>query len=193
MPPKKSTASGTKPKGPRGPPPAVRIYLIAYNLVSFFLWTVILTTLLKHLLIGPQTSSVVLHKISTFMEPLRRHRKYFVKAYKHLPVPVANLLLKASTTHSHIGGLVAFVQSLAVLEIVHAALGWVRSPIPTTAIQVGSRLWAVWGVTERYDSAATTPAYASMIFAWSVTEVIRYAFYANQLIGASPKILLWAR
>lgn len=196
MPPKKSSApgahAGSKPK-PKGPPPAVKYYLIAYNLVSFFLWSVLLITLGKHLIMGPQTSSALLHKVSTLLEPFRPHRKYLIKAYKNLPAPLANLLVKASTTHSHIGGLVAFVQSLAVLEVVHAALGWVRSPVPTTAIQVASRLWSVWGVTEAFDSAATSPAYPAMIFAWSATEVIRYNFYANQLLGNVPYLLLWAR
>jgi very-long-chain (3R)-3-hydroxyacyl-CoA dehydratase len=195
MPPKSTSPAKQQARkaAAKGPPPAIRAYLIAYNIVSFFLWTMILSTLLKHLILGPQTSSYVLHRVSTFMEPLRPYRKYFIKSYKHLPAPVAKLLVKASTTHSHIGGLVAFVQSLAVLEIVHAALGWVRSPVPTTAIQVASRLWSVWGVTEQYESSATTPFYATMILAWSVTEVIRYAFYANQLLGGNPKGLLWLR
>ena len=44
--------------------------------------------------------------------------------------------------------MVKVTQSLAVLEVVHAALGWVRSPVATTAMQVASRLWSVWGVVE---------------------------------------------
>lgn len=41
-----------------------------------------------------------------------------------------------------------WTQTLAVLEVVHAALGWVRSPLGTVASQVASRLWTVWGVVE---------------------------------------------
>ncbi|KDN39910.1 PTPLA-domain-containing protein [Tilletiaria anomala UBC 951] len=199
MPPKGSSASGVKSKlasgetKPKSPSVAIQLYLIAYNLVSFFLWTVILATLVKHLLLGPQNSSYILHRISSFMEVFRPHRTYLIQKYSSLPAPLRSLLVKASTTHSHMGGLVAFVQTLAVLEVAHAALGWVRSPVPTTAIQVASRLWSVWAVTERFDAAATTPFYASMIFAWSFTEVVRYAFYANQLMDHVPRPLLWAR
>lgn len=32
-----------------------------------------------------------------------------------------------------------------------------------------------------------------MILAWSVTECIRYAFYALSLLGFAPKPLLWLR
>ena len=32
-----------------------------------------------------------------------------------------------------------------------------------------------------------------MVLAWSITEVIRYAFYALNLFNAAPYILLWCR
>lgn len=32
-----------------------------------------------------------------------------------------------------------------------------------------------------------------MILAWSITECIRYSFYACNLIGIEPKILTWLR
>ena len=40
--------------------------------------------------------------------------------------------------------------NLAVLEVLHALLGWVRSPLATTLIQVSSRLYLVWGVTHMF-------------------------------------------
>ena len=32
-----------------------------------------------------------------------------------------------------------------------------------------------------------------MVFAWSLTEVIRYSFYACSLLGKEPYTLLWLR
>jgi very-long-chain (3R)-3-hydroxyacyl-CoA dehydratase len=32
-----------------------------------------------------------------------------------------------------------------------------------------------------------------MVFAWSFTEVIRYTFYALNLVGLNPRFLLWLR
>ena len=37
------------------------------------------------------------------------------------------------------------------------------------------------------------PIYASMIIAWSTTEVVRYCFYACMLTGLEPRPLLWLR
>lgn len=39
----------------------------------------------------------------------------------------------------------------------------------------------------------TNPLYASMVLAWSVTEVIRYVYYALSLVGSEPYPLLWIR
>lgn len=60
------------------------------------------------------------------------------------------VLQRAQTAYLRVGTQTAFVQSFAILEIVHVILGWVRSPLPTTAAQVASRLFLVWGITEQF-------------------------------------------
>ena len=40
----------------------------------------------------------------------------------------------------------AIFQTLAILEIVHAGIGFVRSPVATTATQVFSRVVVVWTI-----------------------------------------------
>ncbi|KAK0551272.1 hypothetical protein OC845_002284 [Tilletia horrida] len=173
---------------------AVRIYLIAYNYASFFGWSIILFSLFKHLAIGPQSPTIV-HRFAEYaLKNFRPLRLIALPVFaKHLPPKLIIFLVRAATAQQHLGGIVTFVQSFAVLEVVHAALGLVRSPVGTTAIQVGSRLFSVWGVAERYSSASTNPFYASMIFAWSLTECVRYPFYAQQLLGNDTPVLLWAR
>src|SRR5882724_5815564 len=37
------------------------------------------------------------------------------------------------------------------------------------------------------------PIYASMVLAWSMTEIIRYSFYATNLLKYEPRWLLWLR
>ena len=52
-------------------------------------------------------------------------------------------------------GLATFLtysQSAALLEILHAAVGLVRSPVIVTALQVGSRIAALWAVNESEDA-----------------------------------------
>lgn len=202
MPPKNSPtkrggASAPAKKSPaarKGPPAAIKYYLVVFNFVSFFGWVLVLSTLVKHLALGPQSFSAPVKYASEWMAPLRRLRIGIVKTYgDRLPEPFATLVERASNSHTFVGSLVALVQSLAIMEVVHAAIGWVRSPVPTTALQVASRLFMVWGVTERFSSAWTSPFYASMVLAWAITECIRYPFYANQLLGTEGRGLLWAR
>lgn len=173
----------------------VRGYLIAYNLASFFGWALILSTTIKHLVLGPQTFSAPQRLAGDILASLRPFRAWFQEKYAnpYLPAFALELLERASLLHRHVGALVALVQSFAVLEVLHAALGWVRSPVPTTVIQVASRLWLVWGISERYSESAGSAFYASMVFAWSLTECVRYSFYANSLMGSENDGLLWAR
>merc|ERR1712183_321821 len=85
-------------------------------------------------------------------------------------------------------------QFVALLEVVHAGVGLVRSGEFTTFTQVYSRvhvLYLVWGIMGyvKYDPRA----FAIMIFAWTVTEVVRYSFYLCNLLGYVPYPLLWCR
>lgn len=98
------------------------------------------------------------------------------------------------------------IQCFAVIEIYNAATGIVKSPFMTTLMQVSSRLLVVLGIWTVYpeSSGNYSIAYLTVHFAWGVTEVIRYYYYANHLISqqtpapgySAPKvspILLWLR
>ena len=72
-------------------------------------------------------------------------------------------------------------------------------------MQVASRVVLVWVVVEGFGGVPTkegggegleqSPAYSSMLLAWSITEVIRYSFFVCQLHKdvVVPKWLAWAR
>lgn len=63
-------------------------------------------------------------------------------------------------------------------------------------MQVASRLALVWGAVHLYPAAARGPAYGAMLLAWSVTEVVRYLFFALSLSGrpgGPPAALRWQR
>ncbi len=88
----------------------------------------------------------------------------------------------------------AAVQGLAALEVLHAALGWVRSPVVATAMQIASRLFVVllparllraqdeWGV-----------AYLAICVAWTLSDLTRYLYYVAMLLGCAPQLLKRAR
>ena len=93
--------------------------------------------------------------------------------------------------------LLNIAQGLAVLEIVHAALKFVNSPVVSTAAQVVSRLIVLVLINLFYKSELTDGyVYTGIVvvsFAWSITEIVRYSFYALQLLGNVPKFLVWCR
>jgi very-long-chain (3R)-3-hydroxyacyl-CoA dehydratase len=60
-------------------------------------------------------------------------------------------------------------------------------------MQVSSRLLLVWGIVNNFPFVAKSAGYSSMLFAWGVTEVIRYGFFVFTLSGYSPGIILWLR
>ena len=72
--------------------------------------------------------------------------------------------------------------------------GLVRSPISTTAIQVSSRILLVWAIIHPYPETTTpSPFYSSMLLAWSITEVIRYSYFFQNLRSGVPAWLTWLR
>eukprot|EP00878_Enallax_costatus_P001738 GHUV01001894.1.p1 GENE.GHUV01001894.1~~GHUV01001894.1.p1 ORF type:complete len:277 (+),score=42.02 GHUV01001894.1:100-831(+) len=104
-------------------------------------------------------------------------------------------------------------QTAAIMEVVHAAAGIVKSPVAITAMQVASRLWCLWGVivpcadhvipnallTPKMQSALGLPAWANINFislmtAWAASEIIRYGFFAlKEAFGTPPYIATWLR
>ncbi|KAL8628896.1 hypothetical protein Q9189_005389 [Teloschistes chrysophthalmus] len=92
------------------------------------------------------------------------------------------------------GDFAKWTQTVAILEILHSAFGLVRSPLPTTFLQVASRLLLVWAVVDRFPSVTTsTPFYSSMLLAWSATEVVRYSYFVLNLRGSVPGFMTWLR
>lgn len=184
MPSKKSAAPAASKKPVSG---LTRIYLFFYNLLSFGLWATC-TVRTALLLVEQQSSNDGLSSIFPQIFPL--------------------LLL---------------TQSLAGLEILHSLVGIVRAPLLTTAMQVSSRFVVVWGVMFAFGEWSSSSlsshlgrdqlvptgaglvgvpgktqycdfAFLGCMFAWGITECIRYGFFAMQLGGVSvPGWWLWLR
>eukprot|EP00249_Psilotum_nudum_P036877 c8938_g1_i2 orf=363-1034(-) len=87
-----------------------------------------------------------------------------------------------------------FSQTAAVLEIIHGVVGIVRSPISATLPQIGSRLFVTWGILWSFPETRTHLLVTSLIFSWSITELIRYSFFGlKETIGSTPSWLHWLR
>lgn len=79
------------------------------------------------------------------------------------------------------------------MKIVHAATGIVPSNVVLTTFQVLSRVMLVCGVLLAVPNAIYSPGLPLALFAWSVTEIIRYGFYGFNLLNAVPSILTFLR
>lgn len=64
-------------------------------------------------------------------------------------------------------------------------------------MQVSSRILLVWFIVYPFPQLATSPAYTTMLLAWSITEVIRYSYFVLQLSnftsGLIPDFFAWCR
>eukprot|EP00550_Attheya_septentrionalis_P012864 CAMPEP_0198301456 /NCGR_PEP_ID=MMETSP1449-20131203/51650_1 /TAXON_ID=420275 /ORGANISM="Attheya septentrionalis, Strain CCMP2084" /LENGTH=752 /DNA_ID=CAMNT_0044003539 /DNA_START=26 /DNA_END=2284 /DNA_ORIENTATION=+ len=89
------------------------------------------------------------------------------------------------------------VQSAALMEIVHAAVGLVRSPLVVTAMQVASRIAAIFAISNSPQAQVQFGA-GLMVISWALVEVPRYAFYMAALLTGdatkkTPYPLFWLR
>lgn len=93
-------------------------------------------------------------------------------------------------------------QTVAIMEVIHAMLGIVRSPVMITATQVASRLWVLWGIVNLAPEATTTSvvtlgfinlSLVTLLTAWCLSEIIRYGFFALKEIGSQPRVMVWLR
>ncbi|KAF2238804.1 PTPLA-domain-containing protein [Viridothelium virens] len=107
-------------------------------------------------------------------------------------------LVGYANIHGGVGNFARWTQTLALMEILHSATGLVRAPLPTTALQVASRLLLIQLIVPTFPHTTTaSPAYASMLVAWSSSEVVRYSYFAWALGAGSPRfipgLLAWLR
>jgi len=84
-------------------------------------------------------------------------------------------------------------QTLAVLEVVHALVGFVRSNVFVTAFQVASRVFLVWPILAAFKETQSSVGFPMLLAAWTVTEIIRYGFYLANLLGLQASLLVFLR
>ena len=149
----------------------VKYYLLAYNIVACLGWSYILITLVTHILTSTPlpTPSPVNAKASTTLTRFLSTIPYLKSNSLIAPSTTDQVesslhpylvpyFKRATTAFGKVGETTAWVQTLAVLEIVHAVSGLVRSPLGTTVMQVFSRLALVWGIAEQYQVVRLSPS-----------------------------------
>jgi len=84
-------------------------------------------------------------------------------------------------------------QTLALLEVVHAMLGLVRSSVQVTMQQLFARMYITWAILYSLPPSQLSIGFPILLFAWTVTEVIRYSMYAVSIVTSPPYFLVWLR
>jgi very-long-chain (3R)-3-hydroxyacyl-CoA dehydratase len=128
-----------------GQPTLLKYYLVAYNLLNAIGWSYILIATLTHVFALDQKPGQF-HALGWVDRPTG-YPDWAVYLEKHvLPLGSMHTLRRMSTTGQTLALPTTFVQTLAVMEVVHSLLGWVRSPLVTVLMQVASRYYAIYGV-----------------------------------------------
>lgn len=137
----------------------MKAYLLAYNVISTALWLQILLLTISYILTPHDSPTIGTTNSKSLIAPFLRYfnlgtgidtSSNSVLTRTHTPKIVIQAMdhLRGSYHFMGLGTWVKVTQTLAVLDVVHAALGLVKSNVGTAASQVFSRLWAVWGVVE---------------------------------------------
>ncbi|KAI0766549.1 tyrosine phosphatase-like protein, partial [Irpex lacteus] len=172
-------------------PTALKYYLVAYNLLSALGWGYILVSTLRHVFALDVKGDF---HVTGWVHRPDGYPEWALYTEKHLlPRGWFHGFRRLATTGEKLGHATTIVQTFAILEVVHSLLGWVRSPFGTVLMQVASRYYAIYGVNYLFPHTLKNPLYTTMILSWSFTEVIRYVFYALNLLGHEPHSLLWTR
>ncbi|KAG0293629.1 hypothetical protein BGZ96_002511 [Linnemannia gamsii] len=117
--------------------------------------------------------------------------------------PVINAYLIAYNWASFAGWSWVLVQTVRTLlatggdySKVYAVVGdklvWVQT---AALLEVASRLLLVWGICTLFPVPEVRSywAFTTMTIAWCITECIRYAYYALNLVNMGPSFLVWCR
>lgn len=72
-------------------------------------------------------------------------------------------------------------------------VGLVSSNPMVTLFQVASRVMVVCGVLIGVEGASESQGIHFLLFAWTITEIIRYSFYAFGIFGINVYPLVWCR
>jgi very-long-chain (3R)-3-hydroxyacyl-CoA dehydratase len=136
-------------------PEAIKYYLIAYNVVSFIAWLSILALTVTHIASPALSHPPPPHTpqkpsfLSSIL-PFKSTSAHPPSPPSAIPAYALPFYQQLLTTYSRVGKETTYAVSLAGLEVVHAFLGWVRSPVKTTALQVSGRAFITWVIVRNF-------------------------------------------
>ncbi|RCV17392.1 hypothetical protein SETIT_3G216300v2 [Setaria italica] len=101
--------------------------------------------------------------------------------------------VSAHSAYAVAGDLICFLQTCAILETVHAAIGLVPTAPLLTVLQWGGRTHFVLAVVRQIPQVQSSPSVFITFMAWSIAEVIRYSHYALTTLKVCPSWVTYLR
>jgi len=89
--------------------------------------------------------------------------------------------------------LLKIFQTMALFEIFHSASGLVRTSTILTFLHVTSRLLVLWWIINPIVKVQINLGCAMALIGWASTEIIRYSYYAFNLLGFIPYFVCYLR
>lgn len=80
-----------------------------------------------------------------------------------------------------------------MFQIVHVAVGFVKTSIMITAMQILFRLLNAFGVFNLLPADVDTIGIPMTLFAWCGAEITRYAFHIFKEMNFVPYVVTWLR
>ncbi|XP_043698602.1 very-long-chain (3R)-3-hydroxyacyl-CoA dehydratase 2 [Telopea speciosissima] len=91
------------------------------------------------------------------------------------------------------GDFICFLQAVSFLEVLHGAIGLVRSGVLFPLMQWGGRTQLLFLIVRQIVEVQELPSVFITFVAWSLSELIRYSHYALSNLGNCPSWLTYLR
>ena len=95
--------------------------------------------------------------------------------------------------YSNVETYLLIFQTAALLEVLHAAVGLVRSNPVLVFLQVLSRLLVVWLIAYPFTASRNCVGILVVCIAWPLAEIVRYIYYALNILNKMPYFIAWCR
>lgn len=102
-------------------------------------------------------------------------------------------VMKSKNIYLNVEFFLQIFQTAALLEVVHAATGLVRSNPVLVFLQVLSRILVVWLVMFTFEPSRNSIGTLICCIAWPIAEVTRYMYYALNILDRNSGVLTWCR
>ncbi|VDM05722.1 unnamed protein product [Schistocephalus solidus] len=137
---------------------------------------------------------VYVHLAGFVHDPARCWQSYLTLLCNPLSMNcVLSLPDMKSEAYTLVADRMLIVQLASFLEIVHASMGWVRSSVLATALQVLGRNLVFFLILVPHAEVQEDTAVFTLFITWSMIELLRYPYYVLRIFDEKFGLLTYLR